>query len=188
MLISRNNLQGLYYLLVCTRGKIGPQKHACVVTFVYCCFETIYKFPMNRSVRLVILCRYWLLSLKSYESVTVFIKCSLLLFLFFSLSTTIMFYITSYCNLDWCHLPFPCVSLTHHFTSDRFPAINNLIQRINLRKRRDSLILGGVIGVCTIILLLYAFHWWTGTLTDFLGVFWRSVASLEERARWELDH
>lgn len=42
--------------------------------------------------------------------------------------------------------------------SDRFPAINNLIQRINLRKRRDSLILGAVIGVCTILLLLYAFH------------------------------
>lgn len=42
--------------------------------------------------------------------------------------------------------------------ANRFPAINNLIQRINLRKRRDSLILGGVIGICTIILLLYAFH------------------------------
>ncbi|KAG9333960.1 hypothetical protein JZ751_009364 [Albula glossodonta] len=42
--------------------------------------------------------------------------------------------------------------------ADRFPAINNLIQRINLRKRRDSLILGGVIGICTILLLLYAFH------------------------------
>ncbi|CAB1348916.1 unnamed protein product [Coregonus sp. 'balchen'] len=43
-------------------------------------------------------------------------------------------------------------------TDHRFPAINNLIQRINLRKRRDSLILGGVIGICTILLLLYAFH------------------------------
>uniref|UniRef100_A0AAY4D5I8 Golgi SNAP receptor complex member 1 n=1 Tax=Denticeps clupeoides TaxID=299321 RepID=A0AAY4D5I8_9TELE len=42
--------------------------------------------------------------------------------------------------------------------ANRFPAINNLIQRINLRKRRDSLILGGVIGFCTILLLLYAFH------------------------------
>ncbi|XP_014018163.1 Golgi SNAP receptor complex member 1 isoform X1 [Salmo salar] len=42
--------------------------------------------------------------------------------------------------------------------ANRFPAINNLIQRINLRKRRDSLILGAVIGVCTILLLLYAFH------------------------------
>ncbi|NXV40750.1 GOSR1 protein, partial [Uria aalge] len=42
--------------------------------------------------------------------------------------------------------------------ANRFPAVNSLIQRINLRKRRDSLILGGIIGVCTILLLLYAFH------------------------------
>ncbi|MED6268625.1 Golgi SNAP receptor complex member 1 [Characodon lateralis] len=42
--------------------------------------------------------------------------------------------------------------------ANRFPTINNLIQRINLRKRRDSLILGTVVGVCTILLLLYAFH------------------------------
>ncbi|KAM4546388.1 Golgi SNAP receptor complex member 1 [Fundulus heteroclitus] len=42
--------------------------------------------------------------------------------------------------------------------ANRFPAINNLIQKINLRKRRDSLILGGVIGICTILLLLYTFH------------------------------
>ncbi|CAL9685278.1 unnamed protein product [Knipowitschia caucasica] len=42
--------------------------------------------------------------------------------------------------------------------ANRFPSINGLIQRINLRKRRDSLILGSVIGVCTILLLLYTFH------------------------------
>ncbi|RVE64038.1 hypothetical protein OJAV_G00142150 [Oryzias javanicus] len=42
--------------------------------------------------------------------------------------------------------------------ANRFPAINSLIHKINLRKRRDSLILGGVIGICTIILLLYTFH------------------------------
>ncbi|XP_077578169.1 Golgi SNAP receptor complex member 1 isoform X1 [Stigmatopora nigra] len=42
--------------------------------------------------------------------------------------------------------------------ANRFPAINSLIQRINLRKRRDSLILGTVIGVCTVLLLLYALH------------------------------
>ncbi|XP_053562109.1 Golgi SNAP receptor complex member 1 isoform X1 [Bombina bombina] len=42
--------------------------------------------------------------------------------------------------------------------ANRFPALNSLIQRINLRKRRDSLILGAVIGICTILLLLYAFH------------------------------
>ncbi|XP_018586246.1 Golgi SNAP receptor complex member 1-like isoform X2 [Scleropages formosus] len=42
--------------------------------------------------------------------------------------------------------------------ANRFPAVNSLIQRINLRKRRDSFVLGGVIGICTILLLLYAFH------------------------------
>ncbi|XP_035691114.1 Golgi SNAP receptor complex member 1-like isoform X1 [Branchiostoma floridae] len=40
----------------------------------------------------------------------------------------------------------------------RFPVINNLFQKINLRKRRDSIILGTVIGVCVILLLLYAFR------------------------------
>lgn len=42
--------------------------------------------------------------------------------------------------------------------ANRFPAINNLIQKVNLRKKRDSLILGTVIGVCTFLLLLYTFH------------------------------
>lgn len=45
-----------------------------------------------------------------------------------------------------------------HDISNRFPIISSLIQRINIRKRRESLILGGVIGICTILLLLYAFH------------------------------
>uniref|UniRef100_A0A0K8TSV6 Golgi SNAP receptor complex member 1 n=1 Tax=Tabanus bromius TaxID=304241 RepID=A0A0K8TSV6_TABBR len=42
--------------------------------------------------------------------------------------------------------------------SNRFPVISSLMQRINIRKRRDSLILGGVIAICTILLILYAFH------------------------------
>ncbi|PSN50901.1 Golgi SNAP receptor complex member 1 [Blattella germanica] len=42
--------------------------------------------------------------------------------------------------------------------SNRFPVVNSLLQRINLRKRRDSIILGLVIGVCTILLLMYAFR------------------------------
>lgn len=45
-----------------------------------------------------------------------------------------------------------------HDISHRFPLISSLIQRINIRKRRESLILGGVIAVCTILLLMYAFH------------------------------
>ncbi|EDW81710.1 uncharacterized protein Dwil_GK12206 [Drosophila willistoni] len=42
--------------------------------------------------------------------------------------------------------------------SNRFPLISSLIQRINIKKRRDSLILGAVIGFCVILLLLYAFN------------------------------
>ncbi|XP_059621305.1 Golgi SNAP receptor complex member 1 [Phlebotomus argentipes] len=42
--------------------------------------------------------------------------------------------------------------------SNRFPMISSLIQRINMKKRRDSLIVGGVIAVCTFLLILYAFH------------------------------
>ncbi|KAJ9583046.1 hypothetical protein L9F63_022611 [Diploptera punctata] len=42
--------------------------------------------------------------------------------------------------------------------SNRFPVVNSLIQRINFRKRRDSIILGLVISACTVLLLLYAFH------------------------------
>lgn len=40
--------------------------------------------------------------------------------------------------------------------TNRFPLINSLVQKINLRKRRDSLILGGVIAVCVIVLLVLA--------------------------------
>ncbi|XP_026473495.1 Golgi SNAP receptor complex member 1-like [Ctenocephalides felis] len=42
--------------------------------------------------------------------------------------------------------------------NNKFPVINNLMQRIRIRKRSDSLILGFVIAVCTILLFLYAFH------------------------------
>ncbi|GFO43135.1 Golgi snap receptor complex member 1 [Plakobranchus ocellatus] len=42
--------------------------------------------------------------------------------------------------------------------ANRFPVINSLVQRINMRKRRDSVILAVVIAVCIILLMLYAFH------------------------------
>jgi Golgi SNAP receptor complex protein 1 len=42
--------------------------------------------------------------------------------------------------------------------SNRFPVVNSLLQRINFRKRRDSIILGLIIGVCTMLLLMYAFR------------------------------
>jgi Golgi SNAP receptor complex protein 1 len=42
--------------------------------------------------------------------------------------------------------------------SNRYPVINSLIQRINLKKRRDSIILGLVVSACTILVLLYIFR------------------------------
>jgi len=45
-----------------------------------------------------------------------------------------------------------------NFVANRFPGINNLVQKINIRKRRDAIILGVVISVCLILLMLYAFH------------------------------
>lgn len=44
--------------------------------------------------------------------------------------------------------------------------LNSLIYRINARKRRDSLIIGLVVAVCTFLLLLYAFHW----VTDWVDI------------------
>ena len=40
--------------------------------------------------------------------------------------------------------------------TNRFPMINNLVQKINIRKRRDTLIIGVIIAICIILLLLYA--------------------------------
>ncbi|XP_005176447.1 Golgi SNAP receptor complex member 1 [Musca domestica] len=42
--------------------------------------------------------------------------------------------------------------------SNRFPLISSLIQRINIKKKRDALILGAVIGFCVILLIIYAFN------------------------------
>lgn len=41
--------------------------------------------------------------------------------------------------------------------SNRYPVISSLISRINIRKRRDSIILGLVVAFCTILMLLYVF-------------------------------
>ncbi|XP_003738479.1 Golgi SNAP receptor complex member 1 [Galendromus occidentalis] len=40
--------------------------------------------------------------------------------------------------------------------ANRFPMLNSLLQRIHIRKRRDSIILGVIIGICTLLLILYA--------------------------------
>lgn len=59
------------------------------------------------------------------------------------------------------------VSQRHHFKrlqsrlhdlSSRFPALNTLVQKINMRKKRDSLIIGGVLVTCILIILMYTFH------------------------------
>ena len=40
--------------------------------------------------------------------------------------------------------------------TNRFPIINNLVNKINLRKRRDTIILGGVVGLCLVFIIWYA--------------------------------
>ncbi len=42
--------------------------------------------------------------------------------------------------------------------ANRFPLVNNVLQKIKVKKRKDSLVLGFVIGVCLLILLLYMFR------------------------------
>ena len=40
--------------------------------------------------------------------------------------------------------------------STKFPIMNTLINKISLRKRRDSLIMGVVVSVCLILILIYS--------------------------------
>ena len=48
-------------------------------------------------------------------------------------------------------------SLTSRISSvtNRFPAINNLVQKINIRKKRDTIILSVVISICLILIMIY---------------------------------
>jgi Golgi SNAP receptor complex protein 1 len=41
--------------------------------------------------------------------------------------------------------------------SNRFPVINSLVQKINMRKKRDSIIIGAVVGLCLVFILWFAF-------------------------------
>lgn len=59
------------------------------------------------------------------------------------------------------------VSQRHHFKriqtrihdlSSRFPMINSLMQKIHLRRRRDSVIVGLVAAICLFFMLLYIFY------------------------------
>jgi Golgi SNAP receptor complex protein 1 len=42
--------------------------------------------------------------------------------------------------------------------ANRFPLMNNILQKIKIKKRKDSLVLGSVIAICLIILLLNLFR------------------------------
>ena len=54
-------------------------------------------------------------------------------------------------------LAFKAIQTKLNDISNRFPMINNLVQKINLRKRRDTVILGCVIGLCVTFLIWYTF-------------------------------
>ncbi|XP_014253531.1 Golgi SNAP receptor complex member 1 [Cimex lectularius] len=45
-----------------------------------------------------------------------------------------------------------------HDIGQRFPIVNSLVQRIVIRKKRDSIIIGFIVFFCVLILLFYAFH------------------------------
>lgn len=40
-------------------------------------------------------------------------------------------------------------------TANQIPGLNNLIRLISRRRRRDSIIMGCVIGFCTVLLLMF---------------------------------
>lgn len=98
-----------------------------------------------------------------------------------------------------------CIVKLLNIFKDRFPVINNLIQKINLRKRRDTIILASVIATCTILLMLYAFHWrvpvisvWEsvscGTVVSewdresLIGMFRRCWWSMKLKLWWVINH
>lgn len=58
-------------------------------------------------------------------------------------------------NLSYQRNMFSGITTRVAGVTNRFPLINSLVQKINLRRRRDSLILGGVIAICIIILFLF---------------------------------
>lgn len=75
-----------------------------------------------------------------------------------------------------------CIVKLLNIFKDRFPVINNLIQKINLRKRRDTIILASVIATCTILLMLYAFHWRVPVISV-----WESVSCGTVVSEWDRE-
>eukprot|EP00731_Ephydatia_muelleri_P023109 Em0015g692a len=58
-------------------------------------------------------------------------------------------------NLSYQRNMFSGITTRVAGVTHRFPLINGLVQKINLRRRRDSLIIGGVIAICIIIFFLF---------------------------------
>ena len=52
---------------------------------------------------------------------------------------------------------FQAVQTKVNVLTNKFPMINNLVNKINFRKRRDTIILGVVIGLCLVFMLWYIF-------------------------------
>lgn len=52
------------------------------------------------------------------------------------------------------------MNITHKVKNltNRFPLMNNILHKIKIKKRKDSLVLGFVIALCLIVLLLYMFR------------------------------
>ena len=52
------------------------------------------------------------------------------------------------------------MNVTHKVKSlaNRFPLMNNMLQKIRIKKRKDSLVLGFVIALCLVFLLLFMFR------------------------------
>lgn len=52
------------------------------------------------------------------------------------------------------------MKITHKIKTmtNRFPLMNNILQRIKIKKRKDSLVLGFVIALCLIFLIIYMFR------------------------------
>ena len=57
----------------------------------------------------------------------------------------------------------------------KFPMLNSLIGRIQIRKRRDSLIMGVVIGFCIILILFYSGWIWIRFVLFWQFSFYRAI-------------
>uniref|UniRef100_A0A0M3K3D1 Golgi SNAP receptor complex member 1 n=1 Tax=Anisakis simplex TaxID=6269 RepID=A0A0M3K3D1_ANISI len=50
------------------------------------------------------------------------------------------------------------ISKKIHSISEKYPMINNIMQKIQMKKRKDTVIVAGVISTCLILMFLYMMH------------------------------